>query len=76
MTHILLGAILAVLVYTLIFRPWRAARRRQRDIRRGYEMLYPRQSTEPPTQPAESRWLFPVFVCLAVGVMVAAATMH
>jgi hypothetical protein len=37
MTHMLLGAILFVLVYTLIFRPWRAARRERLRL---YEAAY------------------------------------
>lgn len=53
MTHLLLGAILAVLVYTLIFRPWRAARA---QVPRPYQ--------------SPGRWLFPLCVCLAMGVPV------
>ena len=41
MTHILLGAILAVLVYALMWRPicrpWLELRRRLREIERQYE---------------------------------------
>ena len=58
MTHILLAAILAVLVYALIWRPWRAYRRHLRDLRRYHEMLYPPPVLEP-APPPEPAWTPP-----------------
>ena len=69
MIHALLAAILAVLVYALIWRPWRAYRRHLRDMRRAHEMLYPKAPEK--LAHSEPFWVFPIFVCLVMGVLVA-----
>ena len=71
MLHFLLGTALCLFIGERLVRYWGAWRLR-RATKRGLAMLHPTA----PGQSPENRWLFPVFVCLAMGVLVAAATMH